>query len=226
MQEATTRLIDLKEDDPDVIERVLDFMYTMDYEDKKTLTQKELRTLPQIRFSCPDESPVGPQGSTEGVDGVTKKVSQIGETFNETLQTDDTLELEQVLVHMNLMINVQVYAAADRYGIHLLKDKSKEKFDGLVFSLPRWDFPGILHEILTTTPCNDRGLRDTALKICAEQNIVECLSTSETPNSLTFALKEDPDFMMEVLRTARAKNIDAKIAPFGFGPALRIFTQG
>lgn len=68
----------------------------------------------------------------------------------------------------SLMINVQVYAMADKFDIAELKILAKEKFTACAQGWPLPDFPSVVHEALTSTPENDHGLRNVIREILAE----------------------------------------------------------
>jgi len=117
-QEKKTNTITLKEDIPDVVRAMLQFLYTFDYDDG-------------IKFA-------------------------------------DSME--------PLSFNTHVYAIADKYDIHELKELAKDKFEGLVKEQWKEDaFPEALRAVYETTPVTDRGLRDIAAQV-AYDNITELMS--------------------------------------------------
>lgn len=64
-----------------------------------------------------------------------------------------------------LVINAQVYALADKYDIPQLKWQAKLKFFLLSRQILVPGFPKVVHEVLTSTPHTDRGLREALLDI-------------------------------------------------------------
>jgi hypothetical protein len=65
---------------------------------------------------------------------------------------------------MQLNIHAQMYALADKYGIHDLKNLAREKFAETV--LNDWNnsgFPLAVQTVYSSTPNNDHGLRDVVV---------------------------------------------------------------
>ena len=116
-------MITLHDDHPSTVERMLLYLYVLDYD----------------------------TGST----------TEVG--FQATA-SEDYVEKER---NVALQAHVAVYAVADKYDIPSLKAIAKSKFDmqiGNMWPVPR--LPNIANEVFSSTPCNDRGLRDVILKLC------------------------------------------------------------
>src|SRR5207248_1655097 len=57
--------------------------------------------------------------------------------------------------------NVRVYSIAEKYGVLALKQKAKKKFkEAVSVGWNMDDFPRVISETYSSTPSNDRGLRD------------------------------------------------------------------
>ena len=68
-----------------------------------------------------------------------------------------------------MIFNAKVYSIADKYDIPTLKSQAVEKSRKSVETC--WsmdDFPHAIREIYSSTPGNDRGLRDLVVKIACE----------------------------------------------------------
>lgn len=68
-----------------------------------------------------------------------------------------------------MIFNAKVYSIADKYNIPTLKSQAIEKSRKSVETC--WsmdDFPHAIREIYSSTPGNDRGLRDLVVKIACE----------------------------------------------------------
>lgn len=106
-QEGISRVIDLKEDEPSNVEKMLQFIYTGDYSD---------------------------------------------------LSSDDP----DTPILASAMVNVEIYAIAEKYDIRTLKELAKKKFESSVdFSNANMSDVSIIIEfVYRTTPSSDRGLRD------------------------------------------------------------------
>jgi hypothetical protein len=73
------------------------------------------------------------------------------------------------------LFNVRVYSIADKYDVSALKLEAKEKIESYVTKC--WymdDFPHVISEIYSSTPPEDRDLRDIVLGV-AEKHIDDLL---------------------------------------------------
>lgn len=116
----------------------------------------------------------------------------------------------------SLMVNVQVYAMADKFDIAELKSLAREKFSKCAQGWPLPDFPSVVHEALTSTPESDRGLRDILRTILADhvEDILPADHSSAEDPALTatqdvrqqwcHALRDEGRFLYEVLGTVAA----------------------
>lgn len=177
-------------------------MYGLDYDDKMYPTREEIDSFRQTRLKTSEESSMNPDATPHTIKPVAIwKVRKF--------EADRNSEVDDAFCSKRLIMNVRVYAAAEKYDISTLKDLSKEKFNKLEYRLPRCYFPPIIHEVLTTTPSSDRGLRNTILEVCTERAVMEFLSNGEGSDDWEGVLKGDPDFLMEIIRTANAKSISS-----------------
>ena len=95
---------------------------------------------------------------------------------SETRKRDWTdIESLRKEVHDALMINIRTYATADKYDISELKELAHHR----MISRFRWrpwpiqDFHIVVLEAIRIIPHNDKGIRETILRICA--NFIEDL---------------------------------------------------
>lgn len=99
------------------------------------------------------------------------------------------------------IINVLVYAIADKYSVPLLKALAIEKFEDVMSSKhPTWNpdaFAGVCIQIYSTTPSSDRGLRDCAKDLMEEHK--ESLHLNEAFRSLLRDSLLDGDFVLDVV---------------------------
>ncbi|OAL38196.1 hypothetical protein AYO20_02648 [Fonsecaea nubica] len=141
-KEASSKRIELKEDDPATVKRMVSYMYTFDYEDEKNQSLKS-----------DDRSSVSPEEGEEAVE-ITSVKSDIVSDHNENQPA--------------LVSSVRVYAIADKYGIPPLKELARQRFcDWAETNWLHEDFCSIAQEIFSSTPHNDRGLRDVVVQIVA-----------------------------------------------------------
>ena len=139
----------MNDDDPQTVNRMLLYLYTLDYPDE---------VVPGVRAEhvAIDQSPLP---------HLRRKTSN---TIEE--ETDPGTASDGAAPHgPRMMNNVLVYAVAENYDIPELKDLAKHKFQTLASSKwPHDGFHAITECIFTTTPDNDMGLRPIVLDICAE----------------------------------------------------------
>lgn len=115
-------------------------------------------------------------------------------------------------IHNALLTNTRVYAAAEKYDIPELKELAHQKFMSRLCmqSWPYDNFHLIVCEVILPTPANDAGVRDTVLSVCADA--VEEITGVVVKNGIAAAdwapvLREDPDFLLEVLQRATSNNV-------------------
>ena len=97
------------------------------------------------------------------------------------------------------VINVPVYAIADKYNVETLKRLAKRKFQNIMANM-EWNpdaFPGILRQIYSTTPSFDRGLRNCAKNLMRDHK--DSLRLNETFRSILQGSIPEGDFALEVL---------------------------
>ena len=116
----------------------------------------------------------------------------------------------------SLMINVQVYAMADKFDVAELKVLAMEKFSKCAQGWPLPNFTSVVHEALSSTPESDRGLRGILKKILAEHvddiyplddpTLDEWSSAfiQETRKQWCNALRDEGHFLYELLGTVTA----------------------
>ncbi|KAM6530278.1 hypothetical protein FALCPG4_008405 [Fusarium falciforme] len=67
----------------------------------------------------------------------------------------------------SMVFEAQVYQIADKYGIGSLKEHAKKKFGAAIeIGWPMDDFPLAITVAYTTSPLEDRGLRDLIIETC------------------------------------------------------------
>lgn len=138
-QEAYSNRIELEDDDPATVERMISYIYTFDYKDEQHQDRES--------NSCSSVSP-----------GEDVEIT-IGE--NEDMSDHDG-------VQPALASSVRVYAIADKYGMPSLKELAKERFcNWAEGNWTHEDFSDIVREIFQSTPNSDRGLRDVVVRIVA-----------------------------------------------------------
>ncbi|KAL8920630.1 MAG: hypothetical protein Q9208_006112 [Pyrenodesmia sp. 3 TL-2023] len=155
-QEAQDARIDLSDDDPETLERLLTYLYTADY-----------------GYQEPTEEHKGEQDVAEATNSgssSTKTQDAAANTASSRIQPEQSsCEVTSVRLQ-ELLNNAHVYALAEKYDIQTLKTLAKDNFAAC--SMGKWDDESlytVLEAVYEITPTTDRGLRDVISEICARQ---------------------------------------------------------
>ena len=100
---------------------------------------------------------------------------------------------------MALMINIYMYAAADKYEIQSLQELAENKFSVAIHKAA-WkapDFPELVNIVYTTTPASDRGLRDIVLKAVNEHRV-----ELNMKKDLMEVVRTNGDFAVDLVNSA------------------------
>lgn len=186
--ESLSSTIDLPEEDPDVVSRMLHFIYTGDY-----LSHSPSKGSQPAIF---DSSVPGGPNNTYQAD--TKSKSD--DSDKDWIQSWD---LKQILLH------VHMFAAAVKFGISSLQAFSRECFAndfvkrlGLVHwdVAPQGTITDVIDAVYNTTPSDERDLRD----LCVVEGVVEFQTraedseTTHTSVNLLNAIRNIPDFAVDM----------------------------
>jgi hypothetical protein len=223
-QEAHSGIIELKDVDVSSMERVLLWLYTLDYpypvnatpSPKATPSQE---TVPPTLISNPDSN-----------DDVNLDTAQEIIRF-QTMSVSTSADLENQETN-RLVIHARVYALADRFDIPELRQLTIENFNKFApyRALDSDDFVAAALEVLRSTPLNDSGLRPIVKRICARY--LDSIRTDRVEmragriidsKSWESIFKEDVDFTWEVMKTAAAMHradLDAQQPTIDNGLAL------
>lgn len=151
-EEAKTATITLNDDDPKTVERMLLYLYKLDYPDQ------DVPDYPAEPVAI--DSSLLPQLQLETLT-TTEIETAVGTT---SLPSEDASSYDP-----RMMNHVLVYAVADKYDIPELKKLAKCKFQTLVSSKwPHNDFREIAEAVFLTTPDEDMGLRQVVMEVCVE----------------------------------------------------------
>lgn len=172
------RSIELKDDDPDTVERMISFMYNLDYKDEQNT----------------DPQPASPE-TGQHVDDEAGKII-------DTITLTDEEDVHEPLANIHkygipgrgdsqpaLFSSVRVYAIADKYDIPPLKDLARQRFGD--WAETNWDcveFPAMVKEVFESTPSTDRGLREVVFELVT--NHVDVLLKKEYFRSVTEGIGE------------------------------------
>lgn len=207
----------MKDDDSNILERLLLYLYILDYDDgvnAKELPPTTVFVNDTINNAGIMQLPNGDEANSNRpmeAEDVSKTVSceKNKEVIQPTVGTSSTTGSHK------LIVNTQVYAMAEKFDIPQLKLLAKEKFLKNAQSWPNSEFPAIAHEVLTSTPQSDRGLRDI-LRDMFTSKVVELTVRSEDEGDqeaenchrLLSVLSGEGEFVVEVLGII-AKQMDS-----------------
>ena len=215
-------MINLEDDDPVIFELLLSYLYTLDYDDGCQLKRK--KSLPTTKSTTDSATSVADQDEADSVLVPALTDAGLDEAIRSQSESDivaeDRLSKAQAPItessgkdgRTSLMINVQVYAMADKFDVAELKLLAKEKFLTCAQGWPLPDFPSVVREALSSTPESDHGLRDILNRILADHvddicpvpdsTLNERLSAvQETRQQWCNALRDEGRFLYEVLGT-------------------------
>ncbi|KAJ9269898.1 hypothetical protein DTO212C5_4072 [Paecilomyces variotii] len=145
-EESTTHIVNLPDDDPGTIERVLSFLYLQKYNENGHIVPMDDIAEPKKPEAEPSQSRMNDSDSEDSADVETKRAI----AYN----------------------NIRVYIAADKYDIAPLKSLAGKLFESWTDS--NWKseaFDDIVQEVMTYIPPHDSHLRDVVVETISK-NIV------------------------------------------------------
>ncbi|ERF77169.1 hypothetical protein EPUS_06449 [Endocarpon pusillum Z07020] len=208
----------LPEDDPKLIKLMIDYLYQLDYEIKPescngviTNGEPEIPPIPEAdapvapvieRF---EDMAAPPLIAEEELRELTKPKKTKSSRKKRSAASYDGLSVlryQQAWIeesdsnsskNSELNVHAQMYALADKYGIHDLKDLAREKFAAVASN--EWDgkgFPVAVNTVYATTPESDYGLRNVVVDTLSEHrellNKPEMEALVKEVNGLAFGL--------------------------------------
>ncbi|KAK2853272.1 hypothetical protein FQN49_005239 [Arthroderma sp. PD_2] len=173
-REGISGKIELHNDEPVLVEKVLDYLYTLDYE-------AEALETPADRLS-----------NDEALEPYT--VSATVEAISDPPSAPAAPALDPLSFH------IQLYSLADRLFIHSLKFLSRQKAELELFRRLNCDtFALAVIEIYNSTPEYDRGLRDMIVRMTAEHLVTLRRDAEAWPRIQDDIFKKVPEFTRDLL---------------------------
>lgn len=169
-KESRNATIELSDDDPKSVERMLSHMYTDDYDEDDKFTfgpKSESKTTADTRFnlSGSEGRELALNDDAHAEPELTGPPSPL--TTYSDLASDDAKEFWKVKTSA-VWNNIQVYALAEKYDVQPLKSLAAKRFKiGITGQWETDDILMVLAEVYNTTPNTDRQLRDDILPVCA-----------------------------------------------------------
>ncbi|KAI4120666.1 MAG: hypothetical protein LQ341_007518, partial [Variospora aurantia] len=182
--EAQEGTMDLSDDDPEALRRLLQYLYTADY------TDKEATFWPDDLKSTRTELEQGE--------------ATLGTSTLDAARpcSEPSMVAKPVEAAWN---NMLVYALAEKYDIGILKDLAKCKFI-LCLAPEKWASPvwnaesliRLVQTVYTSTPAGDRGLRDPMARFICQILMDEACNLMEHPG-FREAMRNDGALALDVM---------------------------
>ncbi|KAK2757280.1 hypothetical protein FQN54_004794 [Arachnomyces sp. PD_36] len=157
--ESQTNVIILNDDGPEVVSKMITFMYTGNYDDNprsQDIVTRDRQVAESTTLPTPATS-----SDTEAVQSTTcEQSSSDGDSSPAVMPSDQ-----------GGIINVRVYVLAEKYDLGSLKNLAKGKFEA--WAQTHWNddgFSGVVRAIFGTVPEHDRELHEVAYKIIADKS--------------------------------------------------------
>ncbi|KAH8724450.1 hypothetical protein GQ44DRAFT_740330 [Phaeosphaeriaceae sp. PMI808] len=170
-EETGKKCIALPEDDPEMVRRLISYMYLRDYDPNGGLDIVKFNDIKQFESTtvlasthhqqvskCSCLAP-SPKNLKQPLRAYTPVPLLLGDTkviprFNDTAEVANPLT-----------IHTTMYALGDKYGVQGLCDLAKEKFEScLDLHVHSEDFTTAIQLAYSTTPDSNRGLRDVIVE--------------------------------------------------------------
>ncbi|KAL8955691.1 MAG: hypothetical protein Q9193_006549 [Seirophora villosa] len=178
--------IDLSDDDPENLGRLLRYLYTTDYNDSddNDVSDHDTVEVTDEKVSAADASLTSLLTNAHTDDATSSLTSNASEKENED---------EPVLPNASsIMNNAAVYALAEKYDIPALKNLAKGKFEARCRGF-RWadvNLVAALEVVYSSTPATDRGLRDIMARVCLQHIDESCGTVLDAPQLQELMIKE------------------------------------
>lgn len=170
----------MEDDDLDTVERMLEYLYTYDYDDGSSYNlveesqnseEQEVDKEDKIGSLRTSQSLTDP----EGAEAETVQDALVSMEADDPLSVSGASEGNPAIEEPGLLNNVLVYAIAEKYHIPELKELAKTKFLSQANRLMSADslmlsdtFPEVITTVYKSTPESDRGLRNIVSRICVK----------------------------------------------------------
>ncbi|OAL51581.1 hypothetical protein IQ07DRAFT_585952 [Pyrenochaeta sp. DS3sAY3a] len=191
-REAEERSINLPEDDPDMIQRLITYLYINDYNPSGDFPVTPLKMDQQHESSILPSATYHSRYRDDDVPGIpghyqcacleynTKKITQSMVVVDKKAQPKDYAAVEKprttVEITNPLTIHATMYALADKYQVSGLGHIAKDKFKSCLFHhVHSEDFVSAVRIVYTSTPDSNRGLRDLVIKAFLDHFHVDVL---------------------------------------------------
>lgn len=204
LQEALTGEIHLEHDDPMIVEKMISFLYTLDYADNTPHQHLDVNPSVSMPIAVESESTTRPAASPPVIE---QEATTLDLPHSEAFEiyktvTEPIAEEPQPAIADNtdqitpLVLNARVYIMGERYDIYALRHLAQQKFEARAKN-DGWNsevFSLAIREVYEWTTDQDQGLRQLVVTIAAE-NITTLRDRGEFNN----VLNDVPDFTRQLL---------------------------
>ncbi|CRL30227.1 BTB/POZ fold [Penicillium camemberti] len=201
-QEASTDEVMLQEE-PALVREMIEYLYTLDY-----LVSHPL-SLPDSSNSSEAPSTNVSEAEDVSADEVVPCQQPEGREDQENASQPDDAPRNPPAAFDPLSFHILMYSLADRMFIEGLKALSNQKAEReLIDRLDATSFPHAIFEIYNSTPADDRGLRDMAVRVTMDH--LTKLRSGDEGVPVTFnnsLLKSVPQFCFDLLVAIMDKNM-------------------
>lgn len=191
------------QEEPALVREMIEYLYTLDY-----LVSHPL-SLPDSSNSSEAPSTNVSEAEDVSADEVVPCQQPEGREDQENASQPDDAPRNPPAAFDPLSFHILMYSLADRMFIEGLKALSNQKAEReLIDRLDATSFPHAIFEIYNSTPADDRGLRDMAVRVTMDH--LTKLRSGDEGVPVTFnnsLLKSVPQFCFDLLVAIMDKNM-------------------
>ncbi|OAL01024.1 hypothetical protein IQ06DRAFT_136109 [Phaeosphaeriaceae sp. SRC1lsM3a] len=174
-KESSEKHIDLPEDDPEMIRRLITYLYLGDYDPSNSWDPHKFKDIDQQGSTTTTSSTYHPRLKAFGTSATDpcaclapnlRNIVQLPKTIgsNASSLPTCTKAVDEVQVANPLTIHATMYALGDKYHVQGLCELAKEKFEScLQHHAHSEDFVSAVQIVYSSTPDSNRNLRDSVL---------------------------------------------------------------
>jgi BTB/POZ domain len=194
-KEGITKRLELADEDPNVFQAVLTFLYTGIYETAWVSGNEEIGK-DSVDLPSPDSSSSSQKLREEGGGEESCSSSLDSENDEEMRRRTKPATTSDILAH------VQLYASGDKFDIMELVNVSSRMFQNQLKSTPcvQLDLAAIIRAVYQWTRANDTGLRPILIDYCV-QNLDQLIEREDIAD----VLSESGEFSWQLLRSFKGE---------------------
>jgi hypothetical protein len=220
-QEASSNSITLSDDDPEIVERMINYLYSHRYDDEEDYdhdclpSEVDGKAVIEGQHGVGEEQPSSPSSSSPSPSSsrdLTSTPSPLSITSSTTIDTCTTAQTARAKDSTAVPNSLRVYALADKYLISPLKELARIRFTKWVahhWSSPR--FVAAVREIFDGESGNYAELHEAVMTpLVLHADHLLCFDPDEVENvlasSMNQLLHDYTDISVEILRRVLERN--------------------